>query len=577
MKILIVSAFPTEGAGSGTLITTQAKSYVEAGHDVTILTANNRTNYRKLEGVKYHTVPFTGEGTNPETIDGQLPFNYFMFTTHTESTANFWNVTLEQLDMYCKKFKEALEEEVRELNPDVIHAQHNWLLSSEATKMNKPVVTTIHGTDLMGYEKAKIFLENVNEEINILKKDKDIRHIEEIFSNMDLTISDLIAESRRILNEVKPENKEKVEQAINLYSERRKFQFYINEAENSARNTDKFIVISEDQKKQFIKLFPFAKDKVELIENGYDPKTFYVEENVDKEQVLGELHTDATEDGKIPTDYTDLILFVGKFADFKGIDSSLAAAKKYEEELIAKGRKPLTIIVGSGEQEEKLKTQAKMIKLKNTHFVGRQGPDVIRRLQNLATVSLIPSRKEPFGLVVIEGTACGHPVIGSNSGGIPDILNTKKKKLSNDDIIKTDLGVLVRPLPDRPTNLSKDDLKLLDIKSSEYMSASKQDKENIVNELSHILSIGKKEMRKYLEEYMLSTNALSESVVKICTGELKFDNGYIAKYTKETYSQPKIREKLLDLFNRAIEAYQNRRAKEVNGVKNKRNNDKPKT
>ena len=30
-KILIVTAFPTHGAGSGALITTQAKSYVEHG------------------------------------------------------------------------------------------------------------------------------------------------------------------------------------------------------------------------------------------------------------------------------------------------------------------------------------------------------------------------------------------------------------------------------------------------------------------------------------------------------------------------------------------------------------------
>ena len=32
-KILIVTAFPTHGAGSGALITTQAKSYVENGDE----------------------------------------------------------------------------------------------------------------------------------------------------------------------------------------------------------------------------------------------------------------------------------------------------------------------------------------------------------------------------------------------------------------------------------------------------------------------------------------------------------------------------------------------------------------
>lgn len=554
LKILVVTAFPTEGAGSGTLITTQAKSYVEDGHKVTILTANNRTNFKKLKDVIYRLIPFKGTGENPEKIEGQLPFNYPMFTSHTESTENFWNITLEQLDMYCKKFKEALEEEVDKFNPDVIHAQHNWLLSSEATRMDRPVVTTIHGTDLMGYEKAKECLENVNREISKLEEDiieiEEIKEIKSIFSSKDFTISDLIVESKRILNSVEPENKEKVEKALKLYSEKRKFEFYIEEAENSARNTDRFIVISEDQKKQFIKLFPFAKGKVELIENGYDPKTFYVDKNVDKEKVLGELHTDATEDGKIPTDYTDLILFVGKFADFKGIDSLLTAAKKYEEELIAKGRKPLTIIVGSGEQEEKLKAQAKMLQLKNVHFVGRQGADVIRNLQNISTAEIVPSKREPFGLVATEAGACGNPVIATNSGGLPDILNTSGKELPDDDIIKTDVGVLYRPLPDRPANLSKEDLKLLDIKSAEYIQAN--DKVKIVNELSHNLNIDEKEMREYLEAYMLSTNALSESIVKICTGKLKFDRDYIAKYMIERYSQPRIKDKLIDLFNKVI-------------------------
>ena len=144
-KILIATAFPTHGAGSGALVTTQAKSYAEDGHEVVIITGSNRTDFDKLPGVKYHIVPFTAETENPEKIEGQVPFNYLMFTTHTESTANFWNVGLKELEEYNKNFRKALVQEVKEFNPDVIHAQHNWLLSSMATEMEKPVVTTIHG------------------------------------------------------------------------------------------------------------------------------------------------------------------------------------------------------------------------------------------------------------------------------------------------------------------------------------------------------------------------------------------------------------------------------------------------
>ena len=190
-KILIVTAFPTHGAGSGALITTQAKSYVENGDEVVIITGNNRTDFDKLDGVRYHVVPFTAETENPEKIEGQCPLNYLMFTTHTESTANFWNVSLEEIEEYNKAFEKAIREEVQNFNPDIIHAQHNWLTSSICNNFNKPVVLTIHGTDLMGYIKASDKLESVQEQIEgkkeELKKANDkkmlenIRVVEEIY------------------------------------------------------------------------------------------------------------------------------------------------------------------------------------------------------------------------------------------------------------------------------------------------------------------------------------------------------------------------------------------------------------
>ena len=88
-NILMVTAFPTYGAGSGVQVTALAKSYQKENKNVAIITGNNRTEFDKIPGVKYHVVPFTAEEENPEKIPGQCDFNYLMFTTHTESTANF--------------------------------------------------------------------------------------------------------------------------------------------------------------------------------------------------------------------------------------------------------------------------------------------------------------------------------------------------------------------------------------------------------------------------------------------------------------------------------------------------------
>ena len=572
-KILIATAFPTHGAGSGALVTTQAKSYAEAGHDVVIITGNNRTNFDKLEGVKYHIVPFTAETENPEKIEGQAPFNYLMFTTHTESTANFWNIQLKELEQYCDLFRKALKEEVKNFNPDVIHAQHNWLLSSMATEMGKTVVTTIHGTDLMGYEKSKIKLNEINRKIEKMKKEaenaesevklSEIGLVEEVYRKANKS-NDIIREIQALLKSNKISmSKASLMRLMNAYDEQKKYKFYMSEAEKSAKNSEKIIVISDAQKEKFGKLFPYAADKVVLLENGYDPKIFYQDNNVDK-NIISELISDNSKDGKISTNYDGLILFVGKFADFKGIDSMLTAAKKYEEQLTAQGKNPLTIVVGSGALEKKLKSQAAELGLKNTHFVGRQSHDVIRKLQNLADVSLIPSRNEPFGLVVIEGTACGHPVIGSNSGGIPGILNTTKKQLVSDEkIIKTPLGILVKPLPERPESLQDTQLDELDGFATSFVVSDNSKRKEILEVAKSKLNIDSNVLNKYFSAYTESTDALSEAVVKIVGKEITFDNNAIAEYTKNNYSQEIIRNKLFGIFDEAQKLNKNKGEEQI--------------
>jgi len=54
------------------------------------------------------------------------------------------------------------------------------------------------------------------------------------------------------------------------------------------------------------------------------------------------------------------------------------------------------------------------------HFLGFRSdiPSIMKSLDIL----VMPSWKEPFGRVVVEGQAAGCPVIGTNAGGIPEII-----------------------------------------------------------------------------------------------------------------------------------------------------------
>ncbi|MNR37124.1 Capsular glucan synthase [compost metagenome] len=57
-------------------------------------------------------------------------------------------------------------------------------------------------------------------------------------------------------------------------------------------------------------------------------------------------------------------------------------------------------------------------------FLGKQ--DEIAQGISLADLLLLPSEKESFGLVALEAMACGVPTIGSQTGGIPELIQHGK-------------------------------------------------------------------------------------------------------------------------------------------------------
>lgn len=150
MKILLINHFPLEGSGSGVYVANIAQNLVKRGHDVCIIMPENTTKIKEVANVKIHPVYFKGQ----EAIEGQVNFNFPCMDPHPRSGFLFEDMTNLQVEQYENAFKKAIEQEMIEFNPDIIHAQHIWIISSILKEYNKPIIITSHGSDIMGYNES---------------------------------------------------------------------------------------------------------------------------------------------------------------------------------------------------------------------------------------------------------------------------------------------------------------------------------------------------------------------------------------------------------------------------------------
>lgn len=184
-----------------------------------------------------------------------------------------------------------------------------------------------------------------------------------------------------------------------------------NRAEVEARviaGADRVIAASEHERQGLVEQYGARRDRIAVVPCGVDLSLF---EPGDREAACARLDLSG-----------DVLLFVGRMDPIKGVDLLLRAVALLKE------RPNLSLVlVGGSAAEPELKRTGDLAQSLGighlVHFRGSVPQEDLADYYRAATVTIVPSHYESFGLVPMESLACGTPVIGSLVGGLPTVVH----------------------------------------------------------------------------------------------------------------------------------------------------------
>lgn len=200
-------------------------------------------------------------------------------------------------------------------------------------------------------------------------------------------------------------------------------------------NSDRITAPSQSFRNDVARVFPALDSKISPVHNGIH---------------FEEMASPAADADTAGLDH--FLLCIAMHNEKKGLDVLLKAFARIESE----DPSLKLVLVGDGPLRGDLEALARTLGIsERVRFLGRKGRPQVADLLQRCEVFVLPSRAEPFGIVLIEAMACRKPVIATRVGGIPEIVEDGKN------------GILVEP--DNPRALAEAIVRVLknrDLQSS---------------------------------------------------------------------------------------------------------------
>ena len=338
-------------------------------------------------------------------------------------------------------------------DPQLFHLHHLTPIHEAVQRRwpGRPIVTHIHGTELKMLDR--------------------IARLTEVAEALDTTLAGMADRTQAGivpgLGSLSPEQRELHESTD--WAHWRFGAHWANRLEAAARKSDRIVTVAPHDRHRAHRLLGVGEDRIETIPNGVDIERFDRRGAVPEERLARWrrwLVTDpqgwdeSGEPGSIRYREQDLsafvdhdtgelapvLLFVGRFLDFKRVPMLVRAYIRARPRFARPA--PLVIWGGSsGEWEgEHPATVARREGPEGIFFVGWRGHDELPEGLDAADVLTVPSRDEPFGLVLLEAMACGVPVIATRSGGPPTFVNTEPGRPNGWLVEPDDVDAIARAL-----------------------------------------------------------------------------------------------------------------------------------
>lgn len=167
--------------------------------------------------------------------------------------------------------------------------------------------------------------------------------------------------------------------------------------------SDIVTAVSDSLKQQTYELIDTTKP-IETIYNFVDMREYYKRDNAELKEGFG------------IQPHEKVVIHVSNFRKVKHVPDVVETFLKVRHEVPAK-----LLLVGDGPDKHDVMKQARASDYADDIlFLGRQ--DNLAELYSISDLKLLMSSKEAFGLVLLEAMACGVPGIGTNVGGIPEVI-----------------------------------------------------------------------------------------------------------------------------------------------------------